>query len=127
MSKRIRLSLSAQEKQSTNWSKCFICQEDKHEALKSPPMKIDLAKSGYRTLSKNIPEFAKINEMPIHLDIRRIAEGDDRDACFSQMKHSSRCNDRSSVGAVELFLVNLNDDGTSESLVSRGWCLFWAL
>jgi hypothetical protein len=34
------------------------------------------------------------------------------------MKHSSRCNDRSSVGAVELFLVNLNDDGTSERLVS---------
>jgi hypothetical protein len=27
MSKRIRLSLSAQEKQSTDWSKCFICQE----------------------------------------------------------------------------------------------------
>ena len=72
MSKRIRLSLSAQEKQSTDWSKCFICQEDKHEALKSPPMKIDLAKSGYRTLSKNISEFAKINEMPIPLDIRRI-------------------------------------------------------
>jgi hypothetical protein len=40
-------------------------------------MKIDLAKSGYRTLSKNIPEFAKINEMPIPLDIRRIAEGDE--------------------------------------------------
>ena len=77
MSKRIRLSFSAQEKQSTDWSKCFICQEDKHEALKSPPMKIDLAKSGYRTLSKNIPEFAKINEMPIPLDIRRIAEGDE--------------------------------------------------
>jgi hypothetical protein len=37
---------------------------------------IYLAKSGYRTLSKNIPEFAKINEMPIPLDIRRIAEGD---------------------------------------------------
>jgi hypothetical protein len=74
--------------------------EDKHEALKSPPMKIDLVKSGYRTLSKNISEFAKINEMSIPLDIRRIDEGDgieaafirssERDACFSQMKHSSR-------------------------------------
>ena len=69
MSKRIR-------------SKCFICQEDKHEALKSPPMKIDLAKSGYRTLSKNISEFAKINEMPIPLDIRRIEEGDGIEAAF---------------------------------------------
>jgi hypothetical protein len=27
-------------------------------------MKIDLAKSGYRTFSKNIPDLAKINEMP---------------------------------------------------------------
>lgn len=75
MSKRIRLSLSAQEKQSTDWSKSFICQEDKFEALKSPPKKPNLAKSGYKTLSKNIPEFAKINEMPIPLDIRRVDEG----------------------------------------------------
>ena len=36
------------------------------EALKSPPFN-DLAKSGYRTLSQNICEFAKINEMPISL------------------------------------------------------------
>ena len=43
------------------------------------------------------------------------------------MKHSSRCNDRSSVGAVELFLVNLNDNGISEGLVSGGWYLFWTL
>jgi hypothetical protein len=111
-------------------------------------MKIDLAKSGYRTLSKNIPEFAKINEMPIPLDIRRIAEGDgwslvlsciviasrssERDACFSQMKHSSRCNDRSSIGAVELFLVNFNDellatlsagDVVAQELKYHGACL----
>jgi hypothetical protein len=45
-------------------------------------MKIDLAKSGYRTLSKNISEFAKINEMPIPLDIRRIDEGDGIEAAF---------------------------------------------
>lgn len=35
-----------------------------------------MAKSGYKTQSKNIPEFAKINEMPIPLDIRRVDEGD---------------------------------------------------
>jgi hypothetical protein len=45
-------------------------------------MKIDLAKSGYRTFSKNISEFAKINEMPIPLDIRRIDEGDGIEAAF---------------------------------------------
>jgi hypothetical protein len=31
-----------------------------------------------------------------------------------------KMNDRSSVGAVELFLVNLNDNGISERLVSGG-------
>jgi hypothetical protein len=45
-----------------------------------------LAKSGYRALSKNIPEFAKINEMPIPLDIRRIAEGDGIGAAFIKKK-----------------------------------------
>jgi hypothetical protein len=45
-------------------------------------MKIDLAKSGYRTVSKNISEFAKINEMPIPLDIRRIDEGDGTESAF---------------------------------------------
>jgi hypothetical protein len=33
-------------------------------------------------LSKNISEFAKINEMPIPLDIRRIDEGDGIEAAF---------------------------------------------
>lgn len=75
MSKRIRLSLSAQEKQSTNWSKCFICQEDKFEALKSPKKKKQFGKIRIQNPVKNIPEFAKINEMPIPLDIRRVDEG----------------------------------------------------
>lgn len=93
MSKRIRLSLSAQEKQSTDWSKCFICQEDKFEALKSPPKKTNLAKSGYKTLSKNIHEFAKINEMPIPLDIRRIDEGDGIEAALieNEAKYHESC------------------------------------
>jgi hypothetical protein len=38
-----------------------------------------------RTLSKNIYEFAKINEMPIPLDIRRIDEGDGIEAAFIVM------------------------------------------
>lgn len=93
MSERIRLSLSAQEKQSTDWSKCFICQEDKFEALKSPPKKTNLAKSGYKTLSKNIPEFAKINEMPIPLDIRRVDEGGGIEAALikNEAKYHESC------------------------------------
>ena len=59
-------------------------------------MKIDLAKSGYRALSKNIPEFAKINEMPIPLDIRRIAEKDGIGAAF--IKKKTRQNIMSHAG-----------------------------
>lgn len=88
MSKRIRLSLSAQEKHITDWSKCFICQEDKNESLKSPSPTTDSAKSGYRTLSTNIPEFAKINEMPVPLDIQRIDEGDGIEAAL--IKHNAK-------------------------------------
>jgi hypothetical protein len=56
-------------------------------------MKIDLAKSGYRTFSKNISEFAKINEMPIPLDIRRINEGDGIEAVFikNEAKYHESC------------------------------------
>jgi hypothetical protein len=56
-------------------------------------MKIDLAKSGYRTLSKNISEFAKINEMPIPLYIRRIDEGDGIEAAFikNEAKYHESC------------------------------------
>ena len=56
-------------------------------------MKIDLAKSGYRTFSKNISEFAKINEMPIPLDIRRIDDGDGIEAAFikNEAKYHESC------------------------------------
>ena len=93
MSKRIRFSLSAQEKQSTDWAKCFICLEDKHEARKSPPMKIDLAKIRIQNLVKKYFGFAKINEMPIPLDIRRIDEGNGIEAALikNEAKYHESC------------------------------------
>jgi hypothetical protein len=56
-------------------------------------MKIDLAKSGYRTLSTNISEFAKNNEMPIPFDIRRLNEGDGIEAAFikNEEKYHESC------------------------------------
>jgi hypothetical protein len=36
MSKRIRLSISPEEKQETDWLKWFLCQVDKDEVLKYP-------------------------------------------------------------------------------------------
>jgi hypothetical protein len=41
--------------------------------------------------------------------------------CSGEAEHRLvKMNDRSSVGAVKLFLVNLNDNGISERLVSGG-------
>jgi hypothetical protein len=56
-------------------------------------MKMDLAKSGYRTLSTNISEFAKNNEMPIPFDIRRLNEGDGIEAAFikNEEKYHESC------------------------------------
>lgn len=52
-----------------------------------------MAKSGYKTLSKNIPEFAKINEMPIPLDIRRVDEGGGIEAALikNEAKYHESC------------------------------------
>lgn len=52
-----------------------------------------MEKSGYKTLSKNIPEFAKINEMPIPLDIRRVDEGDGLEAALikNEAKYHKSC------------------------------------
>jgi hypothetical protein len=49
--------------------------------------------TGYRTFSENISEFAKINEMPIPLDIRRIDEGDGIEAAFikNEAKYHESC------------------------------------
>jgi hypothetical protein len=43
-------------------------------------------------LSNNIPEFAKINGMPIPLDIRRIADEDGIGAAFIKKKRQRKPN-----------------------------------
>lgn len=60
----------------TNWTKCFLCQEEKSESLKLPkdnPTKKD--EDGYSKLSTNIPVFQSLNALPINLDPRRLDEG----------------------------------------------------
>jgi hypothetical protein len=76
MSKRIRLSISPEEKQETDWLKWFLCQVDKDEVLKYPQNPTESLKSGHKTLSNNIPVFFQINEMPMPIDVRRIDDGD---------------------------------------------------
>ena len=94
MSKRIRLSIAPSEKCNTDWSKCFLCQDDKPEALKSPLNPSESStKSGYKSLSTNIPEFFKTNEMPLPLNIRRINDGDgiENTLIRNQAKYHESC------------------------------------
>jgi hypothetical protein len=52
-------------------------------------MKIDLAKIRIQNLVKKYFGFAKINEMPIPLDIRRIDEGNGIEAAL--IKNEAKC------------------------------------
>ena len=75
--KRIRLSIFPDEEFETDWSNCFQCQADTSE-VSILPEKIPKQIMGIHDdlWQKNIPEFHKINEMPIALDMRRIDNGD---------------------------------------------------
>lgn len=60
----------------TDWTRCCLCQLPKKEPLKSPganPSK--RGEDGYRQLSRNIPQFLALNQMPIKFDPRRLDEG----------------------------------------------------
>lgn len=54
----------------TNWKLCCLCQHNTSEKL------LDATSSGYLTLASNIPQFYKMNCMPILLDPKRLDDGD---------------------------------------------------
>ena len=60
----------------TDWSKCCICQKDKHnEDLKSPPTRYSCEQDGYTMIATNVPLFHTLNEMPLVLDPATFDEG----------------------------------------------------
>lgn len=60
----------------TNWSLCCICQEVKDDTIIDPSLNNTKGLfSGYQTLSTNLPEFHKINCLPMTLDIKRLDDG----------------------------------------------------
>ena len=54
----------------TNWKLCCLCQADTRERL------VDASGASYVTLATNIPEFYKLNAMPIPFHPKRLDEGD---------------------------------------------------
>ena len=66
-------SCSSQENSTsskTNWDLCCLCQHDTVEKL------VDATSSGYETLATNIPQFYKLNCMPIMFDPKQLDDGD---------------------------------------------------
>ena len=66
-------SCSSQENSTsskTNWDLCCLCQHDTVEKL------VDATSSGYETLASNIPQFYKLNCMPIMFDPKQLDDGD---------------------------------------------------
>ena len=59
----------------TDWRKCFLCQTDTKEELKSPPTRFECSSDGYSTIAKNIPQFQSLNLLPIRLDPSRLDDG----------------------------------------------------
>ena len=52
-----------------DWTKCFLCQEDKQEHLQDPRLYKGLSPgSGYATIAGNIHRFRAINSLPMKLN-----------------------------------------------------------
>ena len=59
----------------TDWKKCCLCQQDKSEELKCPPIKYQPEQDGYDMIASNVPLFHALNDMPLVLDPARLDEG----------------------------------------------------
>ena len=59
----------------TDWSLCFLCQNETKEQLRKPREIKTLEHSSYRTLAKNIPLFYQLRALPIPLNLQRLDNG----------------------------------------------------
>ena len=66
----------------------FFSQLDKDEVPKCPQNPTESLKSGYKTLSNNIPDFFQINEMHMPIEVRHINNGDGNDNTL--IKHHAK-------------------------------------
>jgi hypothetical protein len=109
-------STAPTEERSLHLEECFICEKQASRSELREAMTMQL-NTRHHQCAQNLQDqnlLAKLSAGDVVAqELKYHGGSSERDACFSQMKHSSRCNDRSSVGAVELFLVNLNDNGIS--------------
>ena len=80
------------EQSSTDWTKCFLCQEDITDALRCPAT--NPAKSGstgYQTIAFNLTEFDKIDALPKSISLTRLDDGDGVEATLTH--HNAKYHD----------------------------------
>ena len=59
-----------------DWELCVLCQEETAEPLQCPAAsKRPDAGAGYVSLASNLPKFSELGELPQHVDLRRLDEG----------------------------------------------------
>ena len=77
--------------QSTDWSKCFLCQqvisEILHCSAKSKHSDVGVGQ-GYSTLARNLMHFNELNNLPMPIDPRRLDEGNGIEATL--LEHEAK-------------------------------------
>ena len=91
----------------------------------SPTDPSDKIKSGYTLLAKNIPEFKRLNEMPVPLDIRRIDDGQGIETTLvnnsAKYHHSCRIlfNNTKLERAMKRRSVRTEDEGETSKFIRK--------
>ena len=68
---------SSVQQEYTDWSKCFICQENSNEPLRCPAhSKRGTEGVGYKTIIENLVGFQEISALPKSLTLTRLDDGD---------------------------------------------------
>ena len=69
-------SMSHAESAKTNWQLCIICQKDTDEALQNPSQSTHPNKlTGYKSFAENLIRFQELDELPRHIQLKRLDEG----------------------------------------------------
>ena len=70
--------------QTTDWSKCALCQEDTRYKLTSPTA------ASYTSIAENISQFSELNRMPVEIDISRLNSGNGIEATLQEQ--NAKCH-----------------------------------
>ena len=80
----------------TDWSKCFLCQEDSTEVLRCPAKSLCGTGAGYSTIADLLRGFSAIGHLPKTLNLSRLDDGEGIEVTLK--KHKARWHDSCRLG-----------------------------